>query len=331
MGVIIGKFANPQTYISISQKPYYAKRLPSRIFLYLFTQLKGGNSNMEKKPVDKKSQDKDYTKVERSSSYIPIRNDDIVVRTDLGRCTKIKYISNQNKTNCLLKKTKNEYVDTRTGEVKQYNKNKPTSRKSVNRKLTKYEELVLYNFQGNKNELFITLNCREHITDIADIKKFFDRFIRKMRKDYKGLEYIYMPEQTEKGCWHIHLFIKCTSQQDFYIPVEKLQTYWGQGGVYVMRNRNTFKTLQHSKDKRDDRLERFRHFPKGKRMYGKSKGIGKPPKEVMPYAECEELNTDKYKKYQNKTYKVRNQLTDKTISIISTEMYKKIDNDKHKT
>ena len=144
---------------------------------------------MEKKRVENNSQDKDYTKVERSSSYIPIRNDDIVVRTDLGRCTKIKYISNQNKTNYIRRINKDEYVDTRIGEVKQYNKNKPTSRKSINRKLTKYEELVLYNFQGNKNELFITLNCREHITDIADIKKFFDRFIRKLRKDYKHSEY----------------------------------------------------------------------------------------------------------------------------------------------
>ena len=165
---------------------------------------------MEKKPVDK-SQDKDYTKIIKNSKYIPIRKDDIVVRTDLGRCTKIKYISNPNKTNCIRRKSKTEYVDTRTGELKQYDLNKLTSRKSVNRKLTEYEELVIYHFQGNKNELFITLNCREHITDIADIKKFYDRFIRKLRKDYKGLKYIYMPEQTEKGCWHIHLFLKCTT------------------------------------------------------------------------------------------------------------------------
>lgn len=282
---------------------------------------------MENKQDGKSSQNNDYTKAEKSSKYIPIRNDDIVVRTDLGRCTKIKYVSNQNTSNCLVRQNKNEYVDARTGELKQYKRHTVTSKKDVSRKLTKYEELVIYNFQGNKNELFITLNCKEHITEIADIKKFFKRFIKNVRKDYKGVEYIYMPEQTENGCWHIHLFIKCTTQEEFYIPLEKLYTYWGRGSVYVMKNRNTFKTLQHSKDKRDDRLERFRHFPKGKRMYGKSKGIKPPQKQVMPYGECEELNTDKYKKYQNKTYKVKNEITNKTISIISTEMYKKLDND----
>ena len=95
-----------------------------------------------------------------------------------------------------------------------------------------------------------------------------------------------------------------------------------------MQNRNTFKTLNHSKDKRDDRLERFRHFPKGCRMCNASRGIKKPPKQVKVYAECEELDTSKYKRYMTKTYKVKNELTNRTISIISTEMYKKIDKDK---
>lgn len=293
--------------------------------LYLFTQERG-NSDMENKPNRNISQDNDYTHIVKSDKYIPIQNDDIVVKTDLGRCSKIKYVSHLNTSNCLIRKNKNEYIDARTGELKEYERHKTTSRKSVNRKLTQYEELVIYNFQGNKNELFITLNCKDNITEIADIQKFFKSFIRKLRKDYEGLEYIYMPEQTEQGCWHIHLFIKCTSLTEFYIPVPKLYKYWGQGGVYVMKNRNTFKTINHSKDKRNDRLERFRYFPKGKRMYGTSRGIKKPPKQVMPYSECEELNSNKYKKYKTTTYKVRNELTDKTIGIISTEMYKKIDN-----
>lgn len=283
---------------------------------------------MENKPNKNISNKNDYTKIIRNSQYIPIRDDDLVVRTDLGRCTKIKYISNQNKTNCIKRKSKTEYVDTRTGEIKQYNLNKLTSRKSVNRKLTKYEELVIYNFQGNRNEAFITLNCREHITDIADIKKYFKRFIRKLKKVYEGLEYVYMPEQTENGCWHIHLFIKCTTLDYFFINAQKLYDYWGQGGVYIIENRNTFKNLNHSRGKRDDRLERFRHFPKGSRMCNASRGIKKPLKQVKTYAECEELDTSKYKRYKTQTYKVKNELTDKTISIISTEMYKKIDNSK---
>jgi len=63
-------------------------------------------------------------------------------------------------------------------------------------------------------------------------------------------------------------------------------------------------------------------------MCNASRGIKKPPKQVKVYAECEELDTSKYKRYMTKTYKVKNELTNRTISIISTEMYKKIDKDK---
>lgn len=42
----------------------------------------------------------------------------------LGKYSKITFVSNPNKTSSIRKLSKYEYVDTRTGEIKQYNLDK---------------------------------------------------------------------------------------------------------------------------------------------------------------------------------------------------------------
>ena len=63
-----------------------------------------------------------------------IKSNDNVIRTDLGKYSRITYISNPSKGVRIKKLTKNEYIDLESGELKQYNLNKPTSKSSVNRK-----------------------------------------------------------------------------------------------------------------------------------------------------------------------------------------------------
>jgi hypothetical protein len=260
--------------------------------------------------------------VEKNEYSHKINKNDIVIRTDLGKYSKITYISNPNKSSCIRKISKNEYIDLRTDEIKQYNLDKLTSKSDVNRKLKKYEEIVLLNFTGGASELFVTLTCRENITDIADIKQYYNEFINNIKKDYKDIDYIALFEQTEQLCWHIHLFIKNNKHKKLFIPHFDLLQYWGQGAVYIMQNTNTFKSLNHSKDKRDNRLERFTYFPKGEKMYHKSKGIKIPPKEKMIYKECPEFSSDSHKKISSRTYQIKNINNDKVVNTISTEMYK---------
>ena len=95
-----------------------------------------------------------------------------------------------------------------------------------------------------------------------------------------------------------------------------------------MPNKNTFQTLGHSKDKRDERLERFTHFPKGEKMYNRSKGIKTPTMKTLTFKECPEYNSDNHTKVSNKTYKVRNKENDKVVDTIITEMYKQNKTDK---
>ena len=114
-----------------------------------------------------------------------IKSNDNVIRTDLGEYSRITYISNPNKKFSIKKLTKNEYIDLSSGELKQYNLNKPTSRSSVNRKLKKYEDIVLYNFTGGASELFITLTCRNNVTDISLIKEYYNNFLKNLKEIIK--------------------------------------------------------------------------------------------------------------------------------------------------
>lgn len=251
-----------------------------------------------------------------------IESDDDVIRTNLGKYSRITYISNPNKKFSIKKLTKNEYIDLKSGELKQYNLNKPTSRSSVNRKLKKYEDIVLLNFQGGASELFITLTCRNNVTDISLIKEYYNNFLKNLKRDYKDVDYIALFEQTEQECWHIHLFIKNNKHKRLYIPHNDLLRYWKQGAVYVMSNRNVFQALGHSKTKRNERLERFTLFPKGERIYHKSKGIKIPTKEKMKFKDCPEYCSDKHKKVASKTYQITNISNDKVVNTIVNEMYK---------
>ena len=260
--------------------------------------------------------------IEKSDYAHKIKASDIVIRTDLGKYSKLTFVANPSKNISIKKLNKYEYIDLNTSEIKQYNLNKPTSKSDVNRKLRKYEEIVIANFTGGASELFITLTCKENITDIAVIKQYYNNFITNIKKDYADIDYIALFEQTAEWCWHIHLFIKNNQHKKLFIPHQELLDYWGQGAVYVMPNKNTFRTLGHSKEKRDDRLERLPYYPKGEKLYHKSKGIKIPTKEKMTYKECPEYNSVEHTRISSKTYTIKNQDNDKVVNTIATEIYK---------
>lgn len=267
----------------------------------------------------------DNLKVNKESNSHYISADKIVYRTDLGKSSKIVSMSNNSTSgSCIKKLNKYEYIDTRTGERKYYNLDKPVNIKDVKRKVRKYEEIVIYNFTGGKNELFITLTCRDKITDLKVIKDRYKEFLKNIQTDYKGLECIALFETTSNSYWHIHLFLKYVdTSKVLTIPHQDLlNKYWGYGAVHIIKNSNTFKSLGHSKDSRQEKLERLTNFPKGCRMYMKTKGIKTPPKEMKAFKDCPEFKSRNYSITSAETYMVRNEETDKIVNAITTIMYR---------
>lgn len=267
----------------------------------------------------------DNLKVNKESNSHYISADKIVYRTDLGNSSKIVSMSNNSTSgSCIKKLNKYEYLDIRTDERKYYNLDKPTTIKDVKRKVRKYEEIVMYNFQGGKNELFITLTCKDKITDLKVIKDRYKEFLGNIQKDYKGLECIALFETTSNSYWHIHLFLKYVdTSKVLYIPHNELKDYyWGYGYVHIIKNSNTFRNLGHSKDSRQEKLERLTNFPKNCRMYSKTKGIKIPPKEKKQFKDCPEFKSRDYSITSADTYMIRNENTDAIVNAITTLMYK---------
>ncbi len=262
-----------------------------------------------------------------------IDGNDLVYVTNLGEYVKITHMVRPPVEGCIKKLNKYEYVDIRTGEIKKYNQSNITSLKDVKRKIRRYEDIVMNNFSGGMNEIFIVLTHRDNVTDIQVAKNNYNKFIKTLNKNYKDLEYIGQFEQTSKWCWHINLFVKSTTQSQLNIPQADLLNYWNGGigysdvgGVYVMQNMNTRQTLGHSKENRDDKLERLTHFPKGEKYYHKSKGIKVPKQEKMLYKDCTAVNSSDYEIISSKTYEIRNPETDNFINSITTEIYQKNNN-----
>lgn len=271
----------------------------------------------------------DNLKVNKESNSHYISADKIVYRTDLGKSSKIVSMSNNSTSgSCIKRIDKYRYLDKRDNKIKYYDLDKPVNIKDVKRKVRKYEEIVMYNFQGGKNELFITLTCRDKITDLKVIKDRYKEFLKNIQTDYKGLECIALFETTSNSYWHIHLFLKYVdTSKVLTIPHQDLlNKYWGYGAVYIIRNFNTFKSLGHSKDSRQEKLKRLTNFPKNCRMYSKTKGIKTPPKEKKQFKDCPEFKSSDYSITSADTYMIRNE--EKIVNAITTIMYK---NNKPKT
>ena len=85
---------------------------------------------------------------------------------------------------------RDEYVDTRTGEVKQYRHEEKNRKRNLNRSFEKLRQLINTNFTGTINELHVTLTYAEKMTDFDKASKDFKRFWEKLRYHYFDLDFI---------------------------------------------------------------------------------------------------------------------------------------------
>ena len=88
------------------------------------------------------------------------------------------------------KLNKYEYIDIRTGEIKKY-KEATEENKIINlrKKYKRVLEMILNNFDGSNNELFITLTVKDNIS-IKELKKQFAKFRRKLYRLIPDIMYI---------------------------------------------------------------------------------------------------------------------------------------------
>lgn len=119
--------------------------------------------------------------------------------------------------------------------------------------------------------------------------------MKNIRKKYSSLDYISIIEPQENGRWHFHILMK--SDKKFYIPNNIIEKAWEKGFVKTKRLKHSDKIgnyviayltnielpLSNNLDsKKYIKGARLYFYPKGIRIYRRSKGI-EDPVEVTDY------------------------------------------------
>lgn len=227
--------------------------------------------------------------------------------------------------------SKDEYVDITTGEVRRYKKRKYKDKESIRRATSNLKEILRNNFNGGKNELFITLTCEELTEDYDVARKFCDNFFKDLRNKYEGLEYVYVLELQKRKSWHIHAWIKSTKRKILYIDNEEIAKIWNKGFAKTQRitkeefgDKDTAETdvvdiviNYMTKIKSKDRIET------NKKLYYKSRGIKLAKVDKMKYKQFVDTVELDYILEEEKTLLVKS-VDGSIISKHKTEVWKQI-------
>ena len=200
----------------------------------------------------------------RSGENYHIKNDDevkVIEYENEGKI-KIKNCSSRTKKNYLedFKKINGEeYMDKNTGEVFQYKKSLKRGKSSLSRSMKKLDGLLSNNFNGGKNEIFVTLTYSKREENFEKAVNDLSYFWKKLKKEFQDLQFIAVIEnQKIRTSWHIHMLIKDTKHDNLYIPQEEIERLWNKGNVSISRitNRNINEILSgidiNEEDKKED-------------------------------------------------------------------------------
>lgn len=101
--------------------------------------------------------------------------------------------------------------------------------------MRRMRQLINANFNGDKNELFITLTYAENMTDPKRLKKDMEKLLKKLKRRLGEIKYLYAVEPQARGAWHAHLLIKQLSAHSTYLPAEDVAEMWGHGYIKITR------------------------------------------------------------------------------------------------
>lgn len=107
---------------------------------------------------------------------------------------------------------------------------------------------------------FFTLTYAENLQDVAQSRKEFDVFIKRLKRLHPHLQYVCVIEFQQRGAIHFHLLCNLP-----YVEQRTLQSLWGHGIVHIKRldnvdNIGAYMTKYMSKGNLDERLIGFRCF-----------------------------------------------------------------------
>lgn len=166
----------------------------------------------------------DYTLSFRTSDSEPvILPEDYVTVTKMKHLIEVQHMQKRNSRSNIRKISNDFYVDLSTGEKKEFthSENRQENSNSLKQTFKKIRYLINNNFEGNSNELFVTLTYAEDVKDPKRLYKDFDKFFKRLRYKYKEqttIDYMSVVEPHESGVWHCHVLLRFNDLEKIYIP-----------------------------------------------------------------------------------------------------------------
>lgn len=267
---------------------------------------------------------------------IDIDSGDIVAFKRMNNIIEICYCSNRNSKPNIINIDKDFYYLVSTGEVKEkrHIKSRADDLASVSQSLKRLRDYINFNVSDADKCLWVTLTYKENMTDSKRLYKDFVNFVKRFKYKYGQFEYIVACEPQGRGAWHMHcIFIFPDTKP--YIPNKELASCWGQGFTKTKRLNNVdnigayitaylgdidyneavrlkidpnFYETKEINEIDGEQLKVPKKVLKGARMvlyppkfnlYRISKGIKKPPIEMMTYSEAKEKIGDHIPTYSN--------------------------------
>lgn len=159
---------------------------------------------------------------------------EIVTVKSTGNITELKYVRYRGKGGTTRKLNKTEYLDIRTGEVKQFNPQEKRTDDliSVMRTISQGRDIIRSNCVEPNCCRFLTLTYADNMTDQKKLANDYKNFLKRLPNDIKPYKWVSAVEPQKRGAWHLHV-IFVYKQDAPYIDNAIISKAWKQGFVSV--------------------------------------------------------------------------------------------------
>ena len=211
------------------------------------------------------------------------------------------------------------YVNLKSGEICYMDTSgsrRTSNLSSIKRSMKNLRRIITANCSGGENELWVTLTYSHnvnalHAGDSKIVYNDFKIYMQKVRKLFGNVQYVCILEAQLSGRWHLHVLMKRIDGERFYVHNSLMYKLWSHGftktrrlsssnniAAYVMAYVSNLMVDSNSSKKRIIKNARLWMYPKGTRIYRRSKYIKDPTVEKTTKKEIKKRYnlTDKCKR-----------------------------------
>lgn len=169
---------------------------------------------------------------------IPSVDDSQIVRVkECGNIIEIMARQHNGVHTCTtLKISNDEYIDLRSGEVKEFQHltSRADDLKSVARSLALGRDMINTNVCNVDNCRWLTLTYADNMVDPKKLMNDFKNFNKRCRAEFGHYEYITAAEPQARGAWHLHCIL-IFKEKAPYMPNHVVADLWKQGFVTIKK------------------------------------------------------------------------------------------------